>query len=1806
MADSTFLSTTVFNTIEYTEIKAVCVTTIAAKPDASNVNTLVKAYTPANLADLSIIELEKKGGPSEGAFLVEGHSIKYGVSYERDDNGDIVRDEDGELVVLEDNGVLYGINVGEAHKKITFNAIVVYGTEINVETNAPVVAVVSMFNNSLSFEKILNFFARYIITVNKEIIEIVFDWINVYGEHEKQTNNSTYYMNEQHPQLLTRNMLSGQGDITSDELNKLQKQYELYIKDRDDYLYIKPVKDNKFDNDLLSTSIQAHQNARLYKYEDATIKTPYLYFYYNLVASRKIIIEGIKDAADNTEDKGAVEAITIEQLRKHIKIGFSETMGPFLYTWFSTTKFIYVICYGSNSNNNVDIYRVRNRNGYDINDVNYNLIVGRYLDRIYFTIDGDLHVCVPQVKTKTKETQSENVRFREEAAKSLTFNDFLYVDFDTIEDSEIEKAYATVFEDITQLNSADYLLQEEQLYILILSKNDEYKKFITDGKFVYPASETYTPPINYPDQTTPPTTAKEFFDWGLFQPDASGNSVVMIQDKKNVYQFLKYPMDRINQFKSYMDNLVKECISYKDNYGTESYKTPYVNQICIRLIERMNPDYPTDTNYNINWWGQNKNSGTKYNVLNAALKGNDETKYEGYIEKYLTETETNNIIDIILNVAEREKVETNLPVESDTFNVYMNGIVDRLSKKDPTYDTEKALVGFKEYYFKEIYKVDDIIATETALRRYYKYSLYRALFDNVVQSSKSYQQYVLREYLINEEKAGNNNGDLIDSFNSMTAAELDTYFEQNKLTPLLNSIYGDTWWNETTLESLEKIYYDVIFTPLYITYAFSSKDDCYYNGTQKTDVSIVSRDADIPYRYGFPLPDYIYNSQTYDGFIIAAKENVDIAGEYKSLSLMKEALMVAKKDGEAETKAELDALTTLTADIEVASDTDVYALTTIAGTLTELEKENLDKITVYAESTDVLPNVGATDTYYYIKMNNAVCTFNTTNQVYEQYCNYPSNGSIYQIGDIYYKAETTKQNVDYSVKVDNGSFDATGKQYKITLKNITKTDTVENVTTTNNSTDDKVEYVFTPPVAKKEYTLSFAEITPTEGDALTIIVTQGAKELLNQTITDETEFKITPTTKSNITVSIEKATTMNMTVSYISSGNTRKLTITETIEAADPDDAATVNNLIEEDLNFTAGDIAEKIITLTPTANSQVNISIEQGNIGSIDVTYQEELDKINKWTEYTLPAENTIAQAKDSKNYYKYDGTTWTQITLQEIRNKYTNKIYFVKGEDKYYKFSGMSWLATNPVYDITKDTVYRITNEDLTINDELAAVKTGDYIGTFSKIRANQLYNISITGISIIDDREIIDIPVDINIDKYEFTPVDINIEYSISFTGITGNGKIILKKDTQQLHEETITDLTDTVIKYTPTDTDKITIEIDGITCNTPTIQYIKNENSGLTRTINIKQNNVVLKTETITFTNITDTFDKEYEITSGDNENDIIIEIDKATVTEAKATYSYIRTPDGTGLEYYKWNGKDFEKTIVQIIAPQNSCNWYLEDIPVYFNIFIEGDKLNVIRDLFKGLDGETLKVVQFDFSDIGDVVLVRDYNKQGQNCWGGIFSRYATSTEVDTTQKVYNYGSVMSDNFTECFNWDAYNYIQFTVNAAGETVITDERVKAIQATYEVSRSHFEVLYRKFGDNMLFSNALTVAWEKSDTEPNYSHTMFIYPKNIKMFPNMTTIPYNGIRFLVNNYFIIEGVAWFDMIYNRYYKMDSGVQPLYYKNRFLGAMRSLVVVSVSDHDEENGTNGAVSYFNCNNWYDKTKVTDYIEKVNIPQKDI
>lgn len=1920
-----FFNTQVFIPVEYSEIKAVAITKIQSLPNKKNVNTVTPLYNSENINNLKIVELEKKGGPIEGSIISEGHEIKYGIEYERDELGNIILDEENQAVVRENNGVLYGQKVNEATKSVTFNAIVVYSTEIHPETNTPSIAIVTLFNNSLSFEKILNFFVKYIINVDKEILELILEYYDEYGKHQTETNTNNFMLKEKHPQLMQRVMLSAQGDVAKDNTTQLQKQYELFIKDRDNYLFIKPVKDNKFNDELLSTSIQTHHNAKLYKYEDTTVKTPYLYFYYNLKASKKIIIEGIKSQVDKTEDAGAVEAISLEAMRKHIKIGFSETAGTFLYTWFSTKKFIYVICYGSNSNTNVDIYRVRNRKEVDINDVNYNLTVARYLDRIYFTIDGDLHVCVPQVKGRTTESVAENEQFRKEARESLKTHDFLYVDFDTMTDKEIMEAYDVVWEDINALNGATYQLNKEQLFIFILSKNEAYKKFITGGKFIYPDDEPYTPPDGAGQEK--PKSAFKFFELGLYQPDEKKQSMILMQDKKNIYQYIKRPIDLMNEFINYMDELTNECIEYQDTNGVASYKTTYVNQISIKLIERLRPAYPvdiSDISYKLNWWGQNKNSGARDNVLKYTMKyGNAENpeidKYDNYIEERFSEDYENNIIDIIYNISERSKIEKELPVNNKTFDTYMMGVVERLQKKGPSYSTSLVLSSFQEYFFKAIYKEADIVSVENQFRRFYRYSMYRALYDTVVATSKSYQSYVIRTYLINEEKQGNNDGDTLDAYNNMTIPEIDNYWNEKILSPLTNAMDVGEWWDEKVLAELEELYNKVIETPLYITYAYSKTDECYYNGIEKKDVPITERDKEIPYRYGFPLPSYIYNAKESDIFVVPATEEVEITETFYSKTQMEEKLLIPIKDGEAETEEKLESLVALRKDYEVENADELNKLSEVT-VITKEAKNGIDGINKYYET---LPNKGEEGAYYYIKNENGVYTYSTNqapepeaNNGWTKLADYPLAGSNYRVDSDTYKVSTQEIEKEYTKEIEN-TFTSEKKAYKLLLTNIKKIDILVDVEATNASDANKVEYTFEPPIENIEYTLKFEGLAKKEETGtLNIIIKQGEDKLLEEAVGDKTNFNVTPPKKELVTITVENATALGLSVTYIkNNGNQRTIKVTETVSSVNEGGEQTevTNTLFNEEIDLT-NPIASKEIDLT--CKGGVVLIVAEGIEAESVIKYQDSFQAIT-WNVYKLPQTGDMAFVKGEDAYYEYE-QEWTVITLEGLRNRYTNKIYLVLQNNQYYKFSGLTWMPINPMYDIPYKSYYKVLNEDETINGTLSAEEennaTNDYLAKFTEIRANQKYTIS-GNVSMVDDREIINVTVENQTNKYLFTPIDLNKEYEIIINGLQQidqekkikiklqydaediivptnkegdnyaftppvenkeytiivagvqqeGAKIILKKgddsvaeqeitngeatikytaaDTSKLiiegqnttinkvdvtyikpaevlkeeevgeiskpaEGEQVTEKINSIVKYTPTDKKKITIAFDnGYTDIMPTISYLKAINSGLTRKLLIKQGTKVLREDTLTFATVSESLNKEYEVTST-NTDDIFVEIKKGSIRGLSAAYSYIRQPDGKKgqVDYYIWIGDRFVATTVAIIAPYNSCKWYIEDIEVYFNIYVEGEKLNVIRDLFLDIDGAPCKVVQFDFSDIGDVVLVLNYNKTGQNCWGGVFSRYATATQVDTTKKIYSYGAVMSNNFIECFNWDAYNYIQFTTDGNGNRIISDERLRAIEATYEVSRSHYERLVHKFGSNMVFSNALTIAWEKSDIDPPYTHTMFIYPKNIKMFPNMITLPYNEIRFLVNNYFLIEGDAWFDMIYNRYYKMNTGVQPEYYKRRFLAAQRSLVVVAISDHDDKDGFSGAISYFNCNTWYNKDRVTDYIEKVNIPQKDI
>lgn len=1874
MAD--FFSTVVISPVEYAEIKAVCLTKVSAKPDATNVNDIVAQYTQENLNSMRIVELPKLGGPSAGTLECEGHEIRYGITYVTDDDGNVLKDEYGQMVVDTDLGLLYGINVGEKIRNIDFNCIVAYSIEKNANTGYNNIALVSMFNNSLSFAKILNFFARYIIEVTKEVITLELDWVTVYKEHENQTNNSSFYMNQAHPQLLQRITKSGQGDVNNDDLTQWKKSYATFIKERDDYMYIRPV--DKFDN-LHTNAIQTRKDSRLFQYEDTSLRTQYLYFYYNVRAMKQMMKDGFVNEFDNTEDTNEIDKISVDTLRKHIKLGFSETMGPFLYSWASTPKFIYVCTFGSNSNNNIDMYRCRNRCNAEMNADNYNLVVGRYLDRCYFTVDGNLHVCVPQVGDKTQQLEQENVTFRENANASLVSHDFLYVDFNSISEGDLAKAYTDVWEEIRRTGTGEvYLLTKEQFRVFLLSKNDSYKKFVTDGVFKWPDDVPYTPRPNASgDQLNKPVNAVEFFDWGYYNTDANHNSVILNIDQRNVYQYIKRPCDAIAQFKKFFDDLTNECIKWKTDYGQELNKTTYIDQYCQALINKLRSDFPFAEKYNINWWGMNKDSGVKYSVIDFAMRNgnqatqNNTNKYEGYIEKFFTETEQDNIVDIMLNVQQRIKLEKALPLNDSTFNVLCQGVTDRLAVLDSIYNPNTPLESFQKFYLKTgIYADKQIIESETAIRRFYRYSLYRALYNSVVEASAQYQQYVLRQRLIEMEQQGDNNADIIDKYNNMTIAEITNYYTDTILKPLTDTMNGTTWWNVEILEKLEEEYKATFNTKLYIIYQYGSTDQCYYNEEKKEGIDLTQRIDPIPFRYGFPLPTYIYDTATSAKFIIPEHEKEHISGTYHSFEALKEATMSVERI-EVDNNAILQQWKNIQSTMTANSLDELKNITVpIQVFTTEEELTNYLKATYMADNTDIIglapeppevdpdnPDVDQPDVddpdvdqdpadmipydYKQVLVNNKIYS-GTSKGSFVLDHDIPANNYVFQIGQT--PAEGEEGNVQY-VKIKDGT------QQEPIFQIVAVTD----------------DYKF-QAVADQTYMV----------------------QAIVSIKIDETNPDAVLTPKLKLTCGIvEKEETIDFDNMY---------------------------QVVQMELSGAAGECV-----VTPTDVNIHDLWVAHAN------TFTPK-----SWTETELPDKETVC--KIGNEYYTFDGTEWILYT-QEMHYEYLEQqgLFYVKNEDKYYKFERNQFVQTQPAYKIERGAIYKVTNTDETINKE-EAVWFG---GTFTPPRLNQKYTFAFTGVKMVDDRVIVPLqcnktspegssdytatievveankPVTINLSglqwnddrgavvegqdqkdpnfirvvklKYDigqveiqaqgntFTPVA-NQTYGVIFmidTVTADPAQVVLKQNGATIHTadvETLEDGTyacyadginitsadavtaefvnctgsimqvgymvagrdlkeqsinftpqgnydkefpetpilENTIEFTPTEVRTLTVEIKDVYSNdTPTASYVQANGSGTTRTVSIMQNNRALHTNTFDFA-AQESYDWAPESNITSNQPISITEPPATTVDSISIHWSYVRKATDTGIKYYRWNGTAYvQYNNITIIPEQRSTRWYFPDIKVYFNIYVEGDKMNVIRDLFKNKLGDTLKVTQFEFSDLGDIVLINNYNNQGQHCWGGVFSRHSTKTEVDG-QKVYNYGTVMSEDVGDCFNWDAYNYVQFKKNADGEAVVSEDKIAAIAATYEVSRSHMEVLKDKFGDNIIYSNALTVAWIKVDDEVNYNSRMFIYPKSTKSFPNMTTMPYNDLKINVNNYFVIEADCWFDMTYNRYYKMNTGVNPTHYSKRFLAAARSMVVCATGDHDDENATSGAVTYFRGYEWFDPALVSKYIEKVNIPRKDI
>lgn len=1494
--------------LAYNEIDTVCFTSLYSIPNKDNYKEIVPECSLENLANPDkLIPLNKLGGPKPGVITVADLDLPFGTEYEYDSDGNVLEDENGQPIIAEDNGVLFGLEIPESIKRKSFNAIICYSINPDNETGYPSIGLITILNNFIKFEKILNFCVRYIIDIELEIIKLELKYWDYYKEHNKNIDTSLVNMEKVHTHLTNRMFINESAGKDKDPLNIMAKNYSDFINAETLYFQIK---DDIFDKLIQDNQIQVIKDIRFNKMSDDVIRSQYLYFFYNLYVFKFIIEKGIVEESLNTEDIKELKKISLLMLRKHCKIGFSEPSGPFIYTWFSTSRFIYICLFGSNSNNNIDIYRVINKKNYDINAENFNLVVGKYLDRIYFTINGDLHVCIPESINKIKVPLNTN---SVEDAKICLVEDDLFLYYpdpkivNSYNDKSWEDLYKEVVIDIDSNKSNTYYITKEQLYLFILSNSETGKQYVEDGVFV-PGTSQATDAVDLIEQ-------KQLY-------------VITTQDQKNVVLYLKNPTDRINKFISFIDSLIKECESYKTEYEKESIKINYINQVFQYIVDNMgHPSYFLGDNYVENWTGIEGESGVKYTVLipyftqGPDYSDNGGKKYIDYSKSCLERLAT-----VVLNVELREWLfpnSGNVQGSTSELTIFYNGVYSRLLEKDLLLKDTAPMTAVKEYMSLSIFEEDDIVNVEYFINKYKRYSRFRSYYDYAVDSTKNLSEFVLRKYLIN--KAENNLIE-IDRINMLSVSEVTSEFEETYLNGLLGMVNSGNWWDESILEQLNDLYKEVSFIECFDYISYSDKDSFYYNGELKEDIPLNIRSQGIPYRYGFPYPNYVYNSADSDLFIIPEHPAIEPTETYKSKIALEEALLNPIYDSTVETKANLQKVTQLIATLEVDTDAELSELITPLDVFeTDEEKNNAIKVTGYVESRENLPEESEDGDKYFVKDEKQV-------YIYKQ----PS----------------------YSI-------------------------------------DDKF------PVLDGLY---------------------------------------------NVT----------QTYSYF------------------------ILRYGENPLNENT-----------------------------------EEL----YWESYQLPVVNSIAYSKESDAYFRFNGQSWNTITQEDYTKEFIGKKYGVtNGEDDpndydFYIFNGTDWEESSVSYNIDKNNIYCVTNEVETIVESLDNIPVEDSTNS-----------------------------------TYSFSVVSKNKEHSFIFSNFTT--------------EES--ELTILLSKKDGAEVTRQQVNVEGEETKSITLKYI-----------------------------IPDLGD--YKIS--------LLNIQGASIS---ISYSWERSPGDTGIKYYQWDGVKFILYNMQIIPEVNSCAFKYGQ-SAFINLFLEGDKLFVNRDVFRNsITGDTCKVIQFEFSDLGDVVLVLNYNNQGQTAWGGVFSR---NRENDTNGLPIKWGKslVVGQDITECFNWESYPQILFSVNDKGQYEISDKRIRGLAASYEVSRSHFENLSHLYDVNsMIFSNALTIAF---NTDEKNQERIKIFSKNIRMIPNLSNMIYKGAKIDVNNYFIIMGASWCDMIYSRLYSMDSSN---IYNKTYLTSSRGLCVTAVHEfrNDDEpvnsdgSSFDGAVSNFDINSWYNAQFIKDYFESTDIPEK--
>ena len=1810
----------------YAEVKHVCLVRNSSTPTLENYKNIIPVASPENLKDPSkLIPLTHMGGPELGEVIIAETALKYGVQYEVLPDGSIAKDEFGDEIIAYNNGSLYNLAVTEDLKPYSFNMIVMYSTNLDNDTGYPSIAVITTLNNYLKLEKIQNFSVRYIIDVDQEIVKLDIQYWDEYNNHVKDVVSNRIKLEEQHLYLTENVMLTNASAPEKDRVSVLDNEYNgaTGFAVNDNTLHFQ-IKEDSFDEIVPDNEIQCLKDLKINKFHDDAVRSQYLFFYYNLYALKQIILNGVKDAGDDIEDNTEFNKILIPTLRKHIKLGFSEPAGPFLYTWASTKAFIYIFVMGSNSNNNVDIYRVENLNNININDSKININVGKYLDRVYFTVDNILHVCVPQ--TLNKDERDINLTDVEKAKIELVnrglIDQYIYdTKLNDKSDEQIEEEYNILYKDIeddkTNSGGNIYYLTMEQLSIFLMSCNEKAKVFLQNGAFI--ENGTTDPTLQ------PSTSAKEFCELN--------SSIFSTVEKKEALIKIKYPIDKINSYIDYIDKLVKECVDYYNEYVANSIKENYLKQSFDFLKQSLKPDYVSPTTNKINelWEGTQGNTGIKNNVLKYYLKNGLTTGniinsdiYLDYVENCIE-----ILADIISNFEMRESILSSGTNNSDEMIIFYNGVYSRLLAEDATLQGLNSKSVVIDYLENKIYETDDIIDNETNIRRFKVYSKYRNYFERAKENTVRYNQYCLKRYMMSKEPDKNEQNRIEGLTSSMATSE----FEEKYEIPLTSVINKGKWWDVDILSQLEELYKGVATTLCKDIYAFSSTDTFYYNGKKYDNVDITSKIKDIPFRYSFPYPNYIYNSTDSDIFVDPKKPLYEIKGSFKSKKTMEETLLIAYKDGEVENLTELDELTTLKATITVDEDDQVNKLTTVSNNYeTEEDKDKVSNVDKFYESVDALPSVGELDTLYYIKDLKALYKYE--NNMFSNYASYPSKDGIASVAwTTYYKAVEKEKAVDILLKTEGNSGEWSFEEpyenidYKIQLKGVNKQDTIASIDTDNNSTDQDTVYKFTPTDITKDYTVKLLSVTKNGDDTgdRNIVITQNGAELFkNKLSLNDEEFIFNVKDNSEVTISIEKVSVISLFVSYISSNDIRIIKILKVIPSIDGGDD-TEEEIKSEELDFSDG-LEKNIEYIISGKKDNIKISIKQGTISEVLASYSDDVMLVD-WVKYDMPLINSVAYSKATQTYFQYNGGQWTAITQEEYAGVYLLKVYYVSGLDKYYTFDGNRWMETAPQYDLKTGDIYEVTNEEETITREVKLVDRSteqEYKKIFTPITVNTSYNFSFKGITKIDDSIKEEITFILENGEIKFTPTEENKEVRLTLTDIINNSNIrnkqikVLQKDTVLLTSDISFDetgyISEKIIKFIVKSLDEVIISISDVSITSCNGYLIKDAGSGDNRTLIIKSGNAVIFSETL---NLEEPIDQKQESKTLTNLLDVTVSIEKATVDDLSVTYSFDRLPDGTDVEYYKWNGVRFVKYDMPFTESLNSCTFAIDGINVYYNLFIEGDKLKVIRDLFKNSQGNTYKVEQFDFSDIGDVVMILNYNDQGQNAWGGIFSRKMQTNEYGEGYEWDNQ-VVVSKDIKKCINWESYNNILWsngndTDNSGDKYYITDERINTIEALYEISKNHYENLSFYYQpENMRFSNALTLCFDEIDGKKKVK----IFPKNIHMMPSSINIDYYDIKLDINNYFLIMSNLWMDCIYNRYYDMGEGENSggSTYKKRFLTANRGVVVISCNDHQEfsegqietSQQKNGAYSFFNVPVWFNQNNIKNLLEPNDIPQKDI